>query len=54
MLGSRQRRELASAELNLLTSVGNQIAASVEKLILLDDSRKAYEDLRRTPGTIGS
>ncbi len=48
MLGSRQRRELATAEMNLLASIGNQIAASVEKLILLDDTRKAYEDLRRT------
>jgi PAS domain S-box-containing protein len=48
LLGSRQERELASAELNLLASVANQIAASVEKLLLLNETQKAYEDLRRT------
>jgi PAS domain S-box-containing protein len=48
MLGSRRSRELASAELNLLAAVGNQVAGAVEKLLLLNETRRAYEDLRRT------
>lgn len=47
-LGSRNSRDLASAELNLLAAVGNQIAGAVEKLLLLSETRRAYEDLRRT------
>ena len=48
LLGCRQSREFSNAELNLLASVSNQIAASIEKISLLDETRKAYEDLRHT------
>jgi PAS domain S-box-containing protein len=48
MLGNRKVREFSSAEVNLLVSVGNQIAASIEKMLLLDETRRAYENLRRT------
>jgi len=48
LLGCRQPREFSNAELNLLASVSNQIAASIEKISLLDETRKAYEDLRHT------
>ncbi|MFZ0820841.1 MAG: PAS domain S-box protein [Candidatus Acidiferrales bacterium] len=47
-LGNRKVREFSSAEVNLLVSVGNQIAASIEKMLLLDETRRAYENLRRT------
>ncbi len=48
LLGNRKIREFSSAEVNLLVSVGNQIAASIEKMLLLDETRRAYENLRRT------
>jgi two-component system NtrC family sensor kinase len=48
LLGSRKFREFSSGEVNLLVSVGNQIAASIEKMLLLDETRRAYENLRRT------
>jgi PAS domain S-box-containing protein len=48
LLGSRKFREFSSGEVNLLVSVGNQIAASIEKMLLLEETRRAYENLRRT------
>jgi PAS domain S-box-containing protein len=47
-LGHRSPKEFAGAELNLLTTVGNQIAVAVEKLELYEETRAAYENLRRT------
>jgi len=47
-LGHRTPREFASAELNLLTTVGSQVAAAIEKLQLHEETREAYENLRRT------
>jgi len=46
--GSRTLREFSAAELNLLTSVGSQIAATIEKSLLYEETRHAYENLRRT------
>ncbi len=34
--------------MNLLISVSNQIAASIEKILLLDETRQAYDNLRHT------
>ncbi|HEV3220318.1 MAG TPA: PAS domain S-box protein [Candidatus Acidoferrales bacterium] len=48
LLGNRKVREFSSAEVNLLVSVGNQIAASIEKMLLLEETRRAYENLRLT------
>lgn len=48
LLGSRKGRDFSSVEMNLLVSVSNQIAASIEKILLLDETRQAYENLRRT------
>jgi PAS domain S-box-containing protein len=48
LLGGRKVRDFSSAEINLLVSVSNQIAASIEKILLLDETRKAYENLRHT------
>jgi PAS domain S-box-containing protein len=47
-LGHRSPKEFAGAGLNLLTTVGNQIAIAIEKLQLYEETRAAYENLRRT------
>jgi len=47
-LGHRSAKEFAPDEVNLLTTVGNQIAVAVEKLQLYEETRAAYENLRRT------
>ncbi|MCI0628254.1 MAG: PAS domain S-box protein, partial [Acidobacteria bacterium] len=48
VVSCRSRREFSSAELNLLTSVGSQVAASIEKSLMFEDTRQALENLRRT------
>jgi two-component system, NtrC family, sensor kinase len=48
LLGGRKMHDLSSAEINLLVSVSNQLAASIERIRLLDETRKAYENLRHT------
>jgi two-component system NtrC family sensor kinase len=48
LLGSRNGRDFSSVETNLLISVSNQIAASIEKILLLDETRQAYDNLRHT------
>jgi PAS domain S-box-containing protein len=47
-LNHRSPREFASDELNLLATVGNQIAVAVEKAQLYEETRAAYENLRHT------
>jgi PAS domain S-box-containing protein len=47
-LGHLSPKEFAGAEQNLLTRVGSQIAVAVEKLQLYEETRAAYENLRRT------
>jgi len=47
-VGSRTLREFSAAEVNLLTAVGSQIAATIEKSLLFEETRQAYEHLRRT------
>ena len=48
LLGSRDARALSAAETNLLAAVGNQIATSIDKSLLLEQTREAYETLRHT------
>ncbi|MFZ3199789.1 MAG: ATP-binding protein [Candidatus Acidiferrales bacterium] len=48
LIGWRELREFSAAEGNLLGAVGNQIAATVDKSQLFDETREAYENLRRT------
>ena len=48
LLGSRTLRELTPAELNLLAAVGTQISSTIERSLLYEESRQAYENLRRT------
>ena len=47
-LGHRSPKEFAPAELNLLATVGSQIAVAVEKAQLYEETRAAYENLRQT------
>jgi len=47
LIGCREIREFSTAELNLLAAVGNQIAATIDKSRLLEETREAYESLRR-------
>jgi PAS domain S-box-containing protein len=48
VVGCRTMREFSAAELNLFAAVGSQIAAAVEKTLLLEETQKAYENLRLT------
>jgi PAS domain S-box-containing protein len=47
LIASRTIREFSAAELNLLAAVGNQIAITIDKSRLLQESREAYETLRQ-------
>ena len=48
VVGSREMRAFSTAELNLLAAVGNQIATTIDKSLLLEKTREAYDSLRRT------
>lgn len=48
VVGSREGRQFSTAELNLLAAVGNQIATTIDKSLLLNETREAYESLRHT------
>jgi two-component system NtrC family sensor kinase len=47
-VGSRTVREFTSADVSLLIAVGTQIAGAVERSALYEETRQAYENLRRT------
>ncbi|MGH9712133.1 MAG: ATP-binding protein [Candidatus Acidiferrales bacterium] len=46
VVGCRSRREFSPAELNLMAALANQIAATIDKSVLLEETREAYESLR--------
>jgi PAS domain S-box-containing protein len=48
VIGCRDSREFSTAELNLISAVANQIATAIDKSLLLEKTREAYESLRRT------
>jgi len=48
VLGSRSPREFSPADVNLLIAVGSQISSAIERSNLYEESRQAYENLRRT------
>jgi PAS domain S-box-containing protein len=48
VMGCRDLRVFSSAELNLLSAVGNQIATTIDKSLLLEKTKEAYDTLRRT------
>jgi PAS domain S-box-containing protein len=48
VVGSRAQREFSPADVNLLIAVGSQISSAIERSILYEETRQAYENLRRT------
>jgi len=48
VVGSRTLRDFAPADVNLLIAVGSQISSAIERTLLYDQTRQAYDDLRRT------
>jgi PAS domain S-box-containing protein len=47
-VGSRTTRELSTADISLLIAVGSQVASAVERSLLYEETRQAYDHLRRT------
>jgi PAS domain S-box-containing protein len=47
-VGSRTVREFASADISLLSTVAGQVANAVERTMLYEETRQAYDNLRRT------
>ena len=48
IVGSRRVREFSVADISLLTAVGSQVASAVDHSRLYEETRLAYENLRRT------
>jgi len=48
VVGSRSPREFSPGDVNLLIAVGSQISSAIERTLLYDQTRQAYDDLRRT------
>ncbi|HVB85271.1 MAG TPA: PAS domain S-box protein [Candidatus Dormibacteraeota bacterium] len=48
VIGCRDAREFSAAEVNLISAVANQIATAIDKSLLLEKTREAYESLRHT------
>lgn len=48
VVGSRNIKEFSVADISLLTAVGNQVASAVDHSRLYEETRQAYENLRRT------
>jgi len=48
VVANRVAREFSAAEQNLLNAAGNLIAATIEKTLLYQETRQAYDHLRRT------
>jgi PAS domain S-box-containing protein len=48
VVGSRAAREFSPADVNLLIAVGSQISNAIDRSVLYEETRLAYENLRRT------
>ncbi len=48
VVGSRSLRDFSPADVNLLIALGSQISSAIERTLLYDQTRQAYDDLRRT------
>jgi PAS domain S-box-containing protein len=48
VVASRSPRDFSPADVNLLIAVGSQISSAIERTLLYDQTRQAYDDLRRT------
>ena len=47
-VGSRTPREFSPADINLLIAVGSQISNAIDRTLLYEETRQAYDNLRRT------
>src|SRR4029078_11520831 len=45
---TRQAREFTSNDENLMVAIGRQLATTIEKVRLYEETCRAYEDLRKT------
>jgi len=48
VVASRTPREFSTADVNLLIAVGSQVSNAIERSMLYEETRQAYENLRRT------
>ncbi|HXY01885.1 MAG TPA: PAS domain S-box protein [Candidatus Limnocylindrales bacterium] len=48
VVGTRTFREFSAADISLLIAVGSQVAGAVDRSRLYEETRQAYENLRRT------
>jgi PAS domain S-box-containing protein len=48
VVGSRTPREFSPADVNLLIAAGSQISSAIERTLLYEETRHAYDNLRRT------
>ena len=48
VVSSRTAREFSPADVNLLIAVGSQISNAMQRSLLYEEARQAYENLRRT------
>jgi PAS domain S-box-containing protein len=48
VVGSRSTREFSPADVNLLIAVGSQVSSAIERSLLYEEARQAYENLRHT------
>jgi PAS domain S-box-containing protein len=47
-IGTRAAREFSPADINLLIAVGSQISNAIDRTLLYEETRTAYDNLRRT------
>jgi PAS domain S-box-containing protein len=47
-VGTRTPREFSPADINLLIAVGSQISNAIDRNVLYEETRQAYDNLRRT------
>jgi PAS domain S-box-containing protein len=47
-VGTRTQREFSPADINLLIAVGSQISNAIDRNVLYEETRQAYDNLRRT------
>jgi PAS domain S-box-containing protein len=47
-VGSRTARDFTPADINLLIAVGSQISNAIDRTVLYQETRQAYDNLRRT------
>ena len=48
VVGTRTPREFSPSDVNLLIAVGSQISSAIDRSVLYEETRQAYENLRKT------